>query len=175
MSGTALAVVAPAAPAAPATIRLSDGTTRSADPAVRLAEAKARMAAIVGAPAGPAPGTQIVQTNIHGGTDTPAQRAETERQVIAAARETGETTTRGTVAPIGDRVEFAQAVEKYVDRDGFVDASILGAKGVLSFGYGLPRGIKVHASTAYSMLEIARAIDLPQVYVTRWFNVTGKK
>lgn len=145
--------------------------------AERVSQQVARMTAAAAPPSAAPAGTQVVHvkpSNV-APTGTPEERAELDRQVLAASLETGESTTRGTVATPAERVTYAHAVMKHVDADGYVDSHILGARGVLSHGYGLPHGLKLHAVTAYQMLEVARAIDLPQVYVTRWLQLTEGK
>jgi hypothetical protein len=122
----------------------------------------------------PAARSQVAQTTTHG-EGTPAQRAEIQRQIFAASQQTGEPSTRAGVSTHADRLTFAHAVEPRIDPDGYIDSHLLHVNGVLSWGYALPPGVKVHAATAYSMLEIARAIDLPQEYVTKWFNATEGK
>jgi len=95
-----------------------------------------------------------------------------EQQRQAAARETGE---RQRDPMLHAKKEHAHFVAQHVDADGIVSSDIFGHNAVLSHGYQLPKGVRLHAAEAYRVLEAARDINLPQSTVTAFFEAYVKR
>jgi hypothetical protein len=142
-------------PVAPATITLADGTVRSANAAVRVEEARARIVAIrTGA--------------VVAGTEAAKIEAFNAEQVKAGKQMTGEQATRNDA--YADQLRFATAIEKHLDKDGRVKSEIFNACKPLLSGYVLPAGITVNAQAAYMMLAVARKAGFNQAHVDAYLR-----
>ena len=86
-------------------------------------------------------------------------------QAAARAAETGESKPTGDPAfPL--KLQLAKYVEQHSDRDGNIASEIFAVDKVLTSGYEVPPGIRIHAAVTYDYLTVAKEIGLPQQYVT---------